>query len=132
MPFDHEKLQVYQEAVRFASWAEGLLESIDRKSAAASHLDRASILIPLNIAEGDGKFTATERCRFFDVARGCALEAAGCLDVLVAKRQTPAEKVQPGKELLEGIVSTLVSLIKSNADRPYETREEIFSSRQGP
>jgi four helix bundle protein len=30
----------------------------------------ASTSIPLNIAEGNGKFTGADRCRFFDNARG--------------------------------------------------------------
>lgn len=31
-------------------------------------LDRASTSIPLNIAEGNGKYTPKDRCRFFDQA----------------------------------------------------------------
>src|SRR6266571_3398803 len=40
-------------------------------------LDRASTSVSLNIAEGNGKFTSPDRCRFFDNARGSALESAG-------------------------------------------------------
>src|SRR5438046_3273953 len=51
-----------------------------------NQLDRASTSVPLNIAEGNGKFTSPDRCRFFDNSRGSALESAACLDVMVAKR----------------------------------------------
>jgi four helix bundle protein len=54
-------------------------------------IDRASTSIPLNIAEGNGKYTSMDRCHFFDNARGSTLECAACLDLLVAKsliRQT--------------------------------------------
>ena len=54
--------------------------------AVRGQLDRASTSIPLNIAEGNGKYTALDRCKFFDTARGSALGCAACLDVLVAKK----------------------------------------------
>ncbi len=81
--FDHEKLSVYQEAIKFVAWADDLLEMIPKNLAVHSQLDRAATSIPLNIAEGNGKYTAPDRCRFFDIARGSAPECAACLDVLV-------------------------------------------------
>ena len=117
--FDHEKLKVYQEAIRFVAWTTTLLESVPKSLAVHAQLDRASTSIPLNIAEGNGKFTAPDRCRFFDMARGSTLECAACLDVLVAKKRH--EQVDDGKEILVGIVSMLVGLIRSNsADRVFE------------
>ncbi|HMP90857.1 MAG TPA: four helix bundle protein, partial [Kiritimatiellia bacterium] len=50
-------------------------------------LDRASTSIPLNIAEGNGMYTEADRCRFFDIARGTALECPACLDVMIAKKR---------------------------------------------
>jgi len=85
--FDHEKLDVYQESIRFVSWVNELLEKVPKSLAVHNQLDRASTSIPLNIAEGNGKYTPADRCRFFDIARGSALECAACLDVLVAKNR---------------------------------------------
>jgi len=119
--FDHEKLNVYQTSLHFITWAEDLLARVPRRMSVWDQLDRASTSIPLNIAEGNGKFTSADRCRFFDSARGSALECAACLDVLVAKRKLMGEEVQEGKDALVQIVSMLVGLIKSNsADRLYE------------
>lgn len=127
--FDHEKLNVYQDAIRFVVWSDSLLESISRTLAVHDQLDRAATSIALNIAEGNGKYTAADRCRFFDIARGSALECAACLDVLVAKKKLM--DAAPGKAILVGIVSMLVGLIKSTSpDRvhegsvSYETRDE--------
>ena len=64
--FDHEKLDVYQESIRLVSWVDELLGEIPRSLAVHNPLDRASTSIPLNIAEGNGIFTAADRCRFFD------------------------------------------------------------------
>ena len=112
--FDHEKLHVYQEAIRFVAWTNGVLESIPKTLAVHSQLDRAATSIPLNIAEGNGKFTAPDRCRFFDIARGSALECAACLDVLLVKKLIPSAEV--GQEMLLRIVSMLVGLIRSTSD----------------
>lgn len=127
--FDHEKLHVYQEAVRFVGWSTDLLESVPKGLAAHNQLDRAGTSIPLNIAEGNGKFTPADRCRFFDISRGSALECAACLDVLCAKKIIPAEIVEEGKEILSSVVSMLTGLIKSNSpDRIYEeTGTEEYS-----
>ena len=110
---DHEKLNVYQEAIRFAAWANGLLDALPKTLAVHSQLDRAATSIPLNIAEGNGKFTAPDRCRFFDIARGSALECAACLDVLTVRNQI--QNADAGKEMLVRIVSMLVGLIKSTS-----------------
>ena len=117
--FDHEKLSAYQEAIHFAAWAEALLKTLPKHLSVHDQLDRASTSIALNIAEGNGKYTAPDRCRFFDIARGSALECAACLDALAAKKQLV--QMDPGKEILARIVSMLVGLIRStSADRVHE------------
>jgi four helix bundle protein len=84
-------------------------------------LDRASTAIPLNIAEETGKFTPPDRCRYYDTARGSALECAACLDVLVVKKVVQPKDITEAKETLARVVSMLVGRIKSVApDRVYE------------
>ena len=119
--FDHEKLNVYAKTLEFIAWVTVLLEKVPKASAVYNQLDRASTSIPLNIAEGTAKFTPPDRCRYYDTARGSALECAACLDVLVAKRILSQDEIAAGKELLRPMVSMLVGLIKSVApDRLYE------------
>ena len=121
--FDHEKLRVYQDTLTFIAWLQPLFESIPKGLAVRDQLDRASTSIPLNIAEGNGKFTERDRCKFFDTARGSALECAACMDVLVVKSVLEGPLALRGKEQLVGIVSMLVGLIKSNSsNRVYEER----------
>jgi four helix bundle protein len=111
--FDHEKLHVYQVSIRFVAWAEPVIHSLPAKLSARDQLDRASTSIPLNIAEGNGKFTVPDRCRFFDSARGSGLECAACLDVLVAKGNIPQEQADEGKTILHEIVCMLIGLVRS-------------------
>ena len=123
--FDHEKLHVYQESLAFIRWVTPILEKLPKSLAVWGQLDRASTSPPLNIAEGNGKFTAPDRCKFFDITRGSALESAAALDVLVAKGHFEETEIVPRKEILQNVVSMLVGLIKSNSpDRLHEESAE--------
>ena len=86
-------------------------------NAVHDQLDRASTSIPFNIAEGNGKYRPADRCRYFDISRGSALECAACLDVLVAKGTVCQEIVDPGKKMLLETVSMIVGLIRSNSEQ---------------
>jgi four helix bundle protein len=110
--FDHEKLHVYQVSLLFNEWVGELLPSIAAKAAAKDQLDRAATSVPLNIAEGNGKFSKPDRARFFDIARGSALEAAASLDVLVSRKLTTRPQVTSAKEQLVQIVNMLIGLLK--------------------
>jgi four helix bundle protein len=118
--FDHEKLEVYREAIAFIAWLSALLDGTVRIGEVKDQLDRASTSIPLNIAEGNGKYTPKDRCRFFDIAHGSALECAAGLDILVAKAKLTPDQIRPGKESLQKIVRMLMGLIKRNSTREYE------------
>ena len=85
--FDHEKLDVYQIELLFIAWVAALLTEI-RTAAPGFHrevcdqLDRASLSSLLNTAEGNGKRQGKQRAKFFDDARGSAVECAACLGAL--------------------------------------------------
>jgi four helix bundle protein len=110
--FDHEKLDVYHEAIAFCAWAGELLSATAAKAAAKDQLDRASTSIPLNIAEGNGKFSGKDRARFLEIARGSALECAACLDVLVARKLATPDQVEEAKESLVRIVQMLMGMLR--------------------
>ena len=114
--FDHEKLEVYHESLAFVRWLEPVMQKVPRSLAVRDQLDRASTSIVLNLAEGNGKFTAPDRCRFFDISRGSALECAAALDILVSHGRFEPDDVAAGKNRLRRIVSMLVGLIKANSN----------------
>jgi four helix bundle protein len=118
--FDHERLEVYREAIAFVAWLSGILEEISRAGDVKDHLDSASTSVALNIAEGNGKYSLKDRCRFFDTAHGSALECAAGLDILVAKAKLNPDQIRPGKERLQRIVRMLMGLIKRNSTRDYD------------
>jgi four helix bundle protein len=116
--FDHEKLEVYKQAIAFVAWLGPILESLSKPGEVKDQLDRASTSIPLNIAEGNGKYSFKDRCRFFDIANGSALECAAGLDVLVAKGKLAVSQIAPGKEILLNIVKMLMGLLRFPAIMP--------------
>ena len=122
--FDHEKLDVYQEAIAFCDWVGELLGQISAKAAAKDQLDRASTSLPLSIAEGHGKFSTVDRSRFLEIARGSALECAACLDVLEARNLIGAERVISGKEKLVRIVNMRMGMLKRFSGRAEFLRED--------
>ena len=113
--FDHERLDVYARSIEFAAWAAEFLDGSLAKSraTAAKHLESAATSIALNIAEGNGKRSLPDRCRFLDVARGSALESAACLDILVATKAVQHDHVGPGKAILARIVAMLSRMVAS-------------------
>jgi four helix bundle protein len=127
--FDHEKLDAYKKALAFAAWAESVLERLPKSAAVQNQLDRARTSIVLNIPEGNGRFTSADRCKFFDIARGSALECAGCLDLIFIKKLLSEVELDAGKTLLRDIVSLLIGLIRSNS--PDRLREEAVEYRVG-
>ena len=121
--FDHERLDVYQESIAFCGRVGDLLTEITGKAAAKDQLDRASTSLPLNIAEGNGKFSAADRARFLEIARGSALECAACFDVLAVRKLISQERIIPAKEQLVRIVNMLMGMLKRFSGRAEFLRE---------
>jgi len=84
--FGHEGLRVYQAALQFVSWCDRLMLGNEGKPDLKEDLDRSSTSIVLNIAEGNGKFSVKDRCRFLDIAHTSAVRCAATLDLWVACR----------------------------------------------
>src|SRR5207302_4418892 len=75
-----------------------------------------------NTAEGNGKRQGKQRAKFFDDARGSAVECAACLDALVARKLVTIERVIEGKRLLFRTVGMLTKLVERFDS--YRARED--------
>ncbi|MSP63494.1 MAG: four helix bundle protein, partial [Myxococcales bacterium] len=70
-----QKLDVYRRAIEFLALASQIATSAPRgNSFLTEELKRAALSIPLNIAEGAGRFGAPDGARFYSIARGSAME----------------------------------------------------------
>ena len=127
MGFGHEKLDVYRLAIEYSKWAFLVCERLGGKYRhARDQLLRAAPSIPLNIAEGNGKATDGDRRRYFEIARGSALECAATQDVLEACQAITPEENREGKDLLDRIVAMLTKM----GGRGYLAKEDAASYGQ--
>jgi len=120
MTFGHEQLDVYRAAIEYVAWAFRLCQHIKTHRNARDQLLRASQSIPLNIAEGNGKPTEGERTRFFEIARGSALECSANQDVLEVWGGLTQTENAHSKKLLDRIAAMLTKLGQGG----YSVREE--------
>jgi four helix bundle protein len=96
--------------LKFLSWVTQFLADLSSRSLPPSRelreqLDRASPSALLNTAEGNGRRQGRQRAKFFDDARGSAIECAACLDASLAKGFASLDRIQAGKEMLVRIVA---------------------------
>ena len=117
--FAHEGLDVYQFSLELIVWMDGFLVVTDVSASYATRLDKWTTSLVLNIAEGNGRFSAADQVRFLDIAHTSAMRVAACMDLLVARRQVQADQIEDGKRLLARIVPLLLGL-RSNLDEQTE------------
>lgn len=112
MQLNHEKLDVYQAAIKFLGFSFQIIQHIPHGYGfLADQLKRASLSVPLNIAEGNGKFNKAEKGKFYKIARGSSNECAAILDAAKTIGLIDQENWQKGKELLYRIVCMLSKMI---------------------
>jgi len=85
--FGFQTLDVYNMSVQFHTDCKKLLEKIKTSKNVTDQLTRASYSIPLNIAEGSGKFSNPDRKRYFVTARASLFECVSILEILKADEQ---------------------------------------------
>ena len=119
---EFENLRVYQLAEELADkvWNIASKWSWFAKTTVGQQLARAADSMGANIAEGNGKSSEKDRSRFFEIARGSALECAAIQDVLEIGEVLSVEENQKAKQMLLRIVSMLTKL----AQRGYFVGEE--------
>jgi four helix bundle protein len=110
----HEKLDVYQKAIKFLAIVTRLLESIPKGNQTISdQLKRASISTVLNIAEGAGHPYESKRRNHYAIARGSALECGACLDTCKILEIGNPNYILEGKEVLVHVVAMLSKMCRS-------------------
>jgi len=79
----YEKLEVYQLSLDCVELCVAIVKIIPKGySELSTQLKRAIFSVSLNIAEGAGKSEAYDKKRFYEIAKGSAMESAAVLDIL--------------------------------------------------
>ena len=122
--FDHKRLDVYRLSIEYVASSYRIATSLNgAERHARDQWLRAAQSIPLNIAEGNGKQSLKDKNRFFEIARGSALECAAIHDILLSFEAIDSELKRIGKTKLRRIVSMLTRLIQ-RADTVSEGSNE--------
>ena len=110
---NYRNLEVYQFAVRFLPLAAEIASAMPRKHVSlADQLRRASISIPLNIAEGSGKTTGPDQRRFYAIARGSAMECGAIVDACASLNLIAMDRATNANELLASVVRMLSKMCR--------------------
>lgn len=122
MAFQFENLEVYQKALDWVEAVESLCEPLKGKASYSliDQLSRAALSIPLNIAEGNGRWHKGEKRQFFWIARGSAFECVPIIQVLHRKNLINNKQYAGYYEQLDVISKMLTNLVKSIEDLKRE------------
>jgi len=114
--FNHERLHVYQVALDFIVATNEITQQIPvGRSSLSDQLQRASISVLLNIAEGAGEFSRKDKARFYRMAIRSATECGAVLDICNRLKLADTQAVTQSREMLIHIVSMLVRMCQGLA-----------------
>jgi len=118
---DAEKLEVYALALELHAFAASKVPTLSR--VLKDQLERASLSVVLNIAEGGGRRSRKDKSRHYTYARGSATEVAACFDVLKIRKLAPASECARGRTLAIRVVQMLTKLCASLQPKSTGTPE---------
>ena len=128
--FDHERLDVYRLSIAYVAFSYKIAKALSGSNRQArDQWLHAAQSIPLNIAEGNGKQSLKDKNRFFEIARGSALECAAIHDVLRVCDAIDDDSNCRGKTDLKRIVSMLTRLIQKTNGVSEERIEYEYEYR---
>jgi len=108
---DAEKLEVYALALELHAFAASKVPTLSR--VLKDQLERSSLSVVLNIAEGGGRRSRKDKSRHYTYARGSATEVAASFDVLKIRKLAPASECARGRTLAIRVVQMLTKLCTS-------------------
>jgi len=109
--FDHERLDAYQVGLDLVVLIDRVVEHLPRGRAyLADQLQRAGTSVPLNIAEGAGEYSGSEKGRFYRMAKRSATESAGIFEICRRLELIEESQYVKARELLIRIVAMLTKM----------------------
>lgn len=115
MQYQFESLKVWQKGMELVKKVYRETQDFPKEEqyGLTGQLRRAAVSIPVNLAEGKGRFHAKEQIQFFYTARGSAYEVMTLLQVAQDLGYLTPSQTDALRTLLNEITAMLNSLIKA-------------------
>jgi four helix bundle protein len=111
--FDFQKLEVYKKAKHFQRECKRMILDNKPDRYTSDQLGRASISVPLNIAEGSGKFSKADRKNYFTTARASVFECVAIMDILHDEEKISDSELKRIGEMADELSRILFVMIKN-------------------
>lgn len=116
MSFTFENLDVYKRSIDFAIKIENLI--LEQKNnfnrGFSDQLSRASLSVPLNIAEGNGRWHQADKRQLFWIARGSIFECVPLIEILKIKNCLSENQYKELRADLDAIGKMLTKLVRAH------------------
>jgi four helix bundle protein len=115
--FDHEKLDVYEAALEWVVLADDVVAHLPRgRGYLADQLHRAATSILLNIGEGAGEFSRTEKARFYRIAKRSAMECAAIIHMSLRLGLIDDDTCEESHKLLDRVSAMLTKMARRRTE----------------
>jgi four helix bundle protein len=111
--FDFQNLPVYKKAKLFHVNCKKIILEKKLDKYVLDQLGRASFSVPLNIAEGSGKFSKADRKNYFTTARASVFECVAVLDILKDERKLSDSEFEGMLKDADELSKILYTMIKN-------------------
>ena len=125
MAFPFENLEVYKRSIQFISTTDSILsrESAHLNRSIIDQLSRAALSIPLNIAEGNGRWHNGDKRNFFWISRGSAFECIPLIEILFLKGAISEGERSDLRNQIEAIAKMLTRLVQVHSETNHTKRK---------
>lgn len=112
--YNFENLEVWKLSLKINTKVSKLTKKLppDEKYVLASQMNRASLSICLNIAEGSGRGSKKDFKRFIRTAVGSSLEVIACIKISIQQNYLSEHECEPVELLLKELYFKLIKLEK--------------------
>jgi four helix bundle protein len=114
MAFPFENLNAYQLALDWAESVDQFCSQDGLSRAFSDQFNRAALSIPLNLAEGNGRWHNADKRQFFWIARGSVFECVPLLEILNRKGKISATNYAKARDQLDHLGRMLTKLVQAH------------------
>jgi four helix bundle protein len=116
MAFPFENLRVYQLSLDWVDAVEHLCKhsKAELTRTFIDQFQRAALSVPLNLAEGNGRWHVAEKRQFFWIARGSVFECVPLVEIIKRKKLISDSEYRTSRDQLDHLGRMLTKLVQAH------------------